>query len=322
MDYYMAPMEGLTSYIFRREHHRYFSGVEKYYLPFISPTQDHLFTKRELKELLPEHNEGINAVPQLLTKRGEDFVWAASELGKMGYREINLNLGCPSGTVAAKGKGSGFLRDPKGLTEFFDHVFSAGLEVRVSVKTRIGFSEEEEFGELLEIYNRYPIYQLTVHPRLKKDMYKGVPRMDAFVRAVECGRMPLCYNGDLVTAEQCRSLSRRFPTVECAMLGRGLMGDPALAEKAGGGQGADKTRLGDFLEEVYRGYAREFQSERNAMLRMKEIWHYLIHLFEDGERYGKKLKKTTDHREYETLVCGILRDLELKPELEEWAFRT
>ena len=322
MEYYLAPMEGLTSDVFRRAHHKYFSGVEKYYLPFISPTQDHLFTKRELKELLPEHNEGINAVPQLLTKRGEDFVWAASELGKMGYPEVNLNLGCPSGTVAAKGKGSGFLRDPKGLTEFFDHVFSAGLDVKISVKTRLGFAEEEEFEALLDIYNRYPIAQLTIHPRVKKDMYKGVPRMNAFVRAVEVCRIPLCYNGDMVTADQCRAVSERFPSVQCAMIGRGLIGDPALAEKAGGGAGADKDRPGAFLEEVYRGYAKEFQSERNAMLRMKEIWFYLIHLFEDSERYGKKLRKTTDHREYEELVEYILRDLELKASLEEWVFRT
>ena len=307
---------------YRRAHSRWFSGVEKYYLPFISPTQDHLFTKRELKELVPEHNEGINAVPQLLTKRAEDFVWAAGALGEMGYPEVNLNLGCPSGTVAAKGKGSGFLRDTRGLEEFFDHVFSAGLKVNVSVKTRLGFAEEEEFEALLDIYNRYPIHQLTIHPRVKKDMYKGAPRMGAFTRAAERCRVPLCYNGDLVTAQQCHALAERFPEVNCMMMGRGLIGDPALAEKARGGAGADKERLGAFLEEIYRGYAQDFQSERNAMLRMKEIWFYLIHLFEDSERYGKKLKKTTDAGEYEQLVAGILRDLELKPALDEWAFRT
>lgn len=321
MKYYYAPMEGVTSYLFRNAHHRYFPGVERYYMPFLSPSQDHCFTKRELREILPEHNQGVHVVPQLLTKRSEDFIWAARELAAMGYEEVNLNLGCPSGTVVAKGKGAGFLGEPEALERFLDEIFSAELGLAISVKTRLGLDQPEEFAPILALYNRYPIAELTIHPRVRKDMYKNRANVDYFAQILPDVRAKVCYNGDLVTPEQCRQLAERFPQVEAAMLGRGLIADPALCARAAGGPGADKERLRAFLEEVYQGYTRDFDSARNAMLRMKEIWFYLIHLFQDDAGYGKKLKKATDHRTYEQLVGDIFRDLELKPQLDGDVFQ-
>ena len=124
MNYYFAPLEGVTGSEFRRAHHRWFPGVDAYYMPFLSPTQDHVFTPRELRNVLPEHNQGFRAVPQLLTKNPEDFLWCAGELAAMGYGEVNLNLVCPSGTVTAKGKGAGMLARPEELDCFLDTVFS------------------------------------------------------------------------------------------------------------------------------------------------------------------------------------------------------
>ena len=120
MRYDFAPMEGITGFLFRQLHHQYFPGVDRYYIPFLSPTQDHTFTPRELREVLPENNQGLEVVPQLLTKSPEDFLWAAGELSAMGYQTVNLNLGCPSGTVVAKGKGAGMLRCPEDLDRFLD----------------------------------------------------------------------------------------------------------------------------------------------------------------------------------------------------------
>ena len=163
MRYDFAPMEGITGFLFRQLHHQYFPGVDRYYIPFLSPTQDHTFTPRELREVLPENNQGLEVVPQLLTKSPEDFLWAAGELSAMGYQTVNLNLGCPSGTVVAKGKGAGMLRCPEDLERFLDTVFSRA-PCAVSVKTRLGLSDAAEFGPILEIYNRYPISELIVHP--------------------------------------------------------------------------------------------------------------------------------------------------------------
>lgn len=308
--YDFAPMEGITSYPYRSAHRRCFSGVDRYFMPFLSPCKDHVFTKRELRDILPEHNEGVPVVPQLLTRVAEDFLWAAGELKAMGYREVNLNLGCPSGTVAAKGKGAGFLARPEELDRFLDTVFS-GTDLTISVKTRLGIRTPEEFPSLLEIYNRYPIACLTIHPRVQKDFYKNHVRMDAFQAALTESRNPVCYNGDLVTGAACRDFSAAFPSVDRVMLGRGLVGDPALAQKARGGSGADKETLRTFHELAYEGYCAAFGSAHSAMSRMKEQWFYLIRLFRDSGRHAKALRKAAAPAEYEARVAELFRDLDL-----------
>ena len=164
MRYYFAPLEGLTDATFRRIHHKYFpEGIDRYYTPFFSPTIHRALTPREARELPPADSLGAVVIPQILTKVPEDFLWMTEQCRDLGYKEVNLNLGCPSGTVTAKGKGSGMLREPDGLERFLDEIFASAC-LPISVKTRIGFYDSTEFPRLLEIYNRYPIKELTVHP--------------------------------------------------------------------------------------------------------------------------------------------------------------
>ena len=213
--------------------------------------------------------------------------------------------------MTAKGKGAGFLGEPAELDRFLEEIFAAA-EVRISVKTRLGLREPEEFSHLLEIYNRYPIAELTIHPRVRADFYRNRIRTEAFEAALPKSRNPVCYNGDLVTAAECRAAEARFQTAAGLMLGRGLIADPALIDKVGGGPGADKDRLRAFHDELYQGYCAAFGSSRNAMLRMKEIWFYLMGLFEDDGRYAKRLRKAGDVREYECQVAAVFRDLALR----------
>ena len=310
----LAPMEGLTTVCYRQALHRWFGGVDRYYTPFLTPTQDHRFPKRELREVLPEHNEGMHTIPQLLTCKAEDFLWAANALADMGYREVNLNLGCPSGTVVAKGKGSGFLANPEKLDQFLEEVFTY-VKCAVSVKTRLGVKDPEEFPALLEIFRKYPLAQLIVHPRVQKDMYKNIPRMAFFAAAQEDSPFPVCYNGDLYTPAAVEQLLRQFPAVEQVMLGRGLAGDPALARRCKGGAPAGREELEGFVTQIYEGYAAAFDSRRNAMLRMKEVWFYLIHLFEGGDKLSKAIKKARDPLDYEGAVRLVFRELPLAPQL-------
>ena len=250
-------------------------------------------------------------VPQLLTRVPEDFLWAAGELKAMGYREVNLNLGCPSGTVVAKGKGSGLLASAEELDRFLDAIFS-GTDLTLSIKTRLGLRQEEEFGPLLEVYNRYPIACLTIHPRVQKDFYRGAVRMEAFRAALAMSRNPVCYNGDLVTAEECRTLEAAFPGLDGVMLGRGLVGDPALGRKLRGGEAADKETLRAFHDTLYAGYCEAFGSAHSAMSRMKEMWFYLMGLFADSGRQAKALRKADTPQKYERQVAEIFRDLPLR----------
>ena len=254
---YAAPMEGLTGYIWRRAQREMFGGVDKYFTPFLSPNGNLTFQRKELDEVTQGERD---TVPQLLTNRGDYFVWAARELYAMGYREVNFNLGCPSGTVTAKGKGSGFLAHPNELAAFFDEVFSKN-PLPVSVKTRLGYETPEEFAALLDLYNRYPIACLTVHPRVRKEKYRGPVHLDVFADALANSRNPVCYNGDLRTVGEVRALEGRFPEVTHVMIGRGLVADPALARKLRGGAGVTRKELSEFLAALYQGYTDFYQGQ-------------------------------------------------------------
>ena len=315
MRYDFAPMEGITGALFRRLHHQFFPGVDRYYMPFLSPTRDHVFTPRELREILPENNPDAEVIPQLLTKVPEDFLWAAGELAAMGYQTVNLNLGCPSGTVVAKGKGSGMLADPSALDAFLDAVFSRA-PCAVSVKTRLGLSDPEEFGPLLEIYNRYPLAELIVHPRVQKDGYRHPVRLEAFAPILAASRHPVCFNGGLVTTQDCRDLVGRFSGICGVMIGQGLVANPALVRQIRGGPGADWETLRAFHEALFGGYSQLFGSAHNAMMRMKELWAYLIRLFRDSGPYAKRLRKARDPQTFSQAVDAVFQELELLPEAD------
>jgi len=302
MRYYFAPMEGLTDSVYRRLHHKYFGGVDRYYMPFLSPTVHRQLTHKEERELPFADTESFRAVPQLMTKVAEDFLWAAEQCRIRGYDEVNLNLGCPSGTVVAKGKGSGMLSDPGALDAFLDSIFS-GATLPVSVKTRLGIAASEEFPAILEVFNRYPIKELTVHPRVRRQFYSGDVDMQMFRYCLENSKNPVCYNGDLSSPAQAEGLG-----VASVMIGRGLIADPGMLTPGG----TKKDALEAFLKELLETYLILFGGSRNAMFRMKEHWGMLIGQFEGSEKLGKRLRKTTDLAEYRSITAEILHTLPLK----------
>jgi len=314
MRYYFAPLEGITDSIFRRLHSKYFPGVDCYYTPFFSPTVHRGLTAREARELPQADTLTYKAVPQLLTKVSEDFLWMAGVCKELGYEEVNLNTGCPSGTVTAKGKGSGMLRDLQALEGFLDEIF-AKAPLHISIKTRIGFSDKDEFPAILELYNRYPIKELTVHPRVRADFYKGAVDMDAFRYAMEHSKNPLCYNGDLISLKKVQAFRQEFPQIEAVMIGRGLVGDPGMLSPGG----TDVAALEAFYDELFAVYTEVFGGTRNAMFRLKENWRHLLCKFEGSEKLGKRLRKTTDAGEYKIITREIFRTLPLREEMQpDW----
>lgn len=313
--YDFAPLDGITKVVFRRVWAAHFGGADRYFIPFFSPTDQHILTDRDRREIDPANNGGLPLVPQVMTCRAKDFLWAAEVVADMGYTEVNLNLGCPSGTVTAKGKGAGFLAKPEELDRFFDQVFSK-VRMPVSVKTRLGIQEPEEFARLLEIYNRYPIACLTIHARVQKEKYRGPVHLDAFAQALAESRNPVCYNGDLRTAAEVEALSQRFPSVEAVMIGRGAVADPALLRKLRGGPAATKEELQAFTQDLYRAYQAFYGQVGTAAQRMREVWFYLIHLFEDADRLNKKLRRFKSPGEYEVIEAAIFQELTLRDHAE------
>jgi len=304
MRYYFAPLEGLTDSIYRRLHHKYFPGLDRYYMPFLSPTIHRTLTHREDRELPLADSVPFTAIPQVLTKVPEDFLWAAQVCADRGYEEVNLNVGCPSGTVVAKGKGSGMLRSPEALDRFFDAVFSAS-PLPISVKTRLGVESAEEFPALLEVFNRYPIKELTVHPRVRKEFYGGSVHRDWFDYAYENSRNPLCYNGDILTLSQVQELQEAYPALEAVMIGRGLVADPGMVTGS-----TDVKALEEFMNELMAVYEVEFGGARNAIFRLKENWGFLHDRFQGSEKLWKRLRKTTDAAEFKSITAEIFHTLQ------------
>jgi tRNA-dihydrouridine synthase len=313
MRYYFAPMEGLTDSIYRRLHHKYFGGIDRYYMPFISPTIHRTLTHKEDRELPMADSVDFCAIPQILTKIPEDFLWAAQVCADRGYQEVNLNVGCPSGTVVSKGKGSGMLRSPAELDAFLEAIFKDS-PLPISVKTRLGLENPEDFVSLLEVFNRYPIKELTIHPRVRKDFYKEPVREEWFRYAYENSKNSLCYNGNIMTRDQADSVSVQYSGVDAVMIGRALIADPGML--CGG---TTAKALEGFLAELTEEYIREFGSARNAMFRLKENWGFLRHRFENSDKLWKQLRKTTDIHEYNAITAQILHTLPLTDGLNvEW----
>ena len=211
MEFYFAPLEGITGYLYRNAFEQSYGGVKKYFTPFLTPHTDKSFNTREKNDVLPEHNEGLYVVPQILTNCAEDCIRVARDLQKLGYEEINLNLGCPSGTVVSRGRGAGFLAEPKKLDAFLEQVVSELSDMRISVKTRIGVKEPEEFETLLSVYNRYPLEELIIHPRVREDYYKNKPNWEIFEKALQESKNPVCYNGDIFTMQDYQRLCEQMP---------------------------------------------------------------------------------------------------------------
>ena len=306
MRYYYAPLEGITDATFRSLHHKYFPGVDRYFMPFISPTIHRCLTNREARELPRADSEVFSAVPQLLGKNVEDMLWALEVCKDLGYDEVNINLGCPSGTVVSKGKGSGMLSDIYALDEFLEGIYARAV-LPVSLKTRIGVNDSENWEKILEIYRDYPVKELTVHPRIRKAFYKGDCDLEAFAKAVEGSPFPVCYNGNVNSLDEAETIAARFPSVESIMIGRGLVADPGMLRG-----GADRETLKAFLNELSDTYCTVFGSKRNAIYRMKDNWHYLIALFDGSDKLWKEMRKSTDYDRFMAIANEIITTLPMR----------
>ena len=323
MKYYLAPLEGITTYIYRRAYHQHFTAMDKYFTPFLVPHTKKGFSTKEKNDVMPEHSPGMNLVPQIMSNQAESFLHTVEKLKVYGYEEVNLNLGCPSKTVVSKGRGSGFLADPDGLDRFLDEIFKK-CDVKISIKTRIGKDDPEEFVRLLDIYNQYPVEELIIHPRVQKDFYKNQPDLDVFRDAVEGSKIPLCYNGDIFTPESHDEMRREFPQVDTFMLGRGILMNPALldiicmgkktemekAETLRKMQSADryKKKIHAFLEQIKCDYLEVGMGEKNTLFKLKELWAYMGQNAPDAKKALKRIRKSQSMADYDSASREALED--------------
>ena len=332
MNLYFAPLEGVTGYIFRNIHREMFGGLDKYYAPFVSPTVNPCFKGKEIRDLLPENNdENVNLIPQILTNNAEYFIKAAKQLMGLGYtKEFNLNTGCPSGTVVAKNKGAGFLRDLNGMERFFEELFTWRDQLEngpeISVKTRIGVYSEDEFPQILDVYNKYPISELTVHSRTRAQMYKEKPNLDAFLYATAHSTNPVVYNGDIRIVEDYQKIIRicsglsgdggepvenkiseqdKKPGLAGVMFGRGLIANPNLVNEIRGEAHITKEQIRAYHDRLYEAYEKEMRAEKHLLFKMKEFWNYISWNFVDEHKCAKMIRKCQNLYKYHLAVEEI-----------------
>ena len=312
MQLYMAPLEGITGYIYRNAYYKCYGDIDRYFAPFITSKK---LNQKEIRDILPENNQGMELVPQILTNRAEDFLAMAKAIHSYGYHVVNLNLGCPSPTVTSRNRGAGFLELTRELDRFLEDIFAA-CPMKISIKTRIGVEDEEEWPLLLEIYEKYPLEELIVHPRLKTDQYKtGTIHKEAFGMAVKKSCHSLCYNGDISSISDCEELLQQFPETDKIMLGRGILRKPWLPSEIKNGEKKNpqkyKEKLREFHEELLNEYVDYMSGDTNTLYKMKELWAYLGTSFTSPEKYLKKIRKAQRISEYKIWVGNLFREQEL-----------
>jgi tRNA-dihydrouridine synthase len=312
MKNYLAPLEGVTTFVFRNAYNRIFGEyTDKYFAPFIVPHIKRDMNNKEKRDLIFENNSGLYLVPQILTDNADDLLRYEEVMNDLGYSEININIGCPSGTVSSKGRGAGFLGRKEELDHFLEKVYS-GKKGIISVKTRVGIEDPEEFYEILEIYNKYPIDELIIHPRTLKQFYKGRADREIFLYALKNSKNKVVYNGDIYKPEDLKELNeaaRKYCSDKIfdLMIGRGVISNPGLFREIETGKKITAEELRQFLYDIEKGYGSFLQGEAMVMFRMKEIWTYLGSMF-DNEKILKKIKKSKTLDEMNDLMEQLLEE--------------
>ena len=388
MQYYLAPMEGITTYIYRNAHARYFGGIDKYFTPFISDknfvtNKDFITDKgfisdkkfvsasdsangnscpakgfprgksmnaRELRDIVPENNAGITLIPQVLTNNAGRFLAVAGNLASYGYDTVNLNLGCPSGTVTAKKRGAGFLSIPDELDAFLYEIYEK-CPLKISIKTRLGVADLSEWDRLLDVYAKYPIHELIIHTRLLKEFYTGTTHPEAYAEAVNrlqnrLPQIPLCYNGDIVSLKSLEDVTTAISSslsplpntkdpvnTDRVMIGRGIIRNPALAVQLHKSRSiaartsdprvisitdsmADRPVFSKecwraFHDEILDGYIKIMSGDSPVLFKMKDLWTYMSQSFSNSDKYLKKIRKSNRITDYVSAVDELFREQEI-----------
>lgn len=303
MKLYFAPLEGVTNYVYRNIHAEFFGHCDGYFSPFIVPSDNEKVNLKGLKDVLKENNRQDVKV-QVLTKDASDLIKFAKKIQAAGYDEINLNLGCPYPTVVKKGRGAGFLVNPAELDNFFEE-FTSSCDIKLSVKTRAGFYSADELDNLMNVYNKYKLTCLIIHPRAREDFYNGVPDMNSFQRAYEVSENPLCYNGNIFEKQDYENILNDFPNLDSVMIGRGAVANPAIFREIKGGEKLKTQELVSFTEKLIEMLRETLRSDVFTLHKIKELWTYMIKNYPDEKKIAKALKKANNISDFSVAIKSL-----------------
>lgn len=316
MKFYYAPMEGIGGYLYRNTHRTFFNNIDKYFAPFIVADHTKGFKTKDRNDILPANNDSLKLIPQILTNNSEHYINTSKKISAFGYDEINLNLGCPSTAVVSGNRGSGFLAHRDELDRFLEDIFRDPV-TEISIKTRLGKENHDEFYKLIEIFNKYPMKELIIHPRIQTDIYNNKPNLEVFKDALELSKNKVVYNGDIFKVSDYKRIVEMFPSVDTVMLGRGLLANPALVDAILGGRGPDKSTIKNFHDKLYEQYEGIILEERYLLSKMKESWFYMIQAFDDHKDYHRQIMKSTTKKDYYEVISRLFEEREV---LDEYGY--
>jgi len=327
-----SPLQGFTDFRFRNAQNKFFGGIDTFYSPYIR-----LNGKLEIKnsyhrDLIPENNEGLEVIPQVLTNDADEFIFVAKYVQSLGYKELNWNLGCPYPMVARpknppniagqkmsasmqiankSGMGSGLICQTEKINAILEKVH-AESDIIVSMKMRLGYDNAEEILDVLPILEKYPIKNIAIHARIGKQLYNGGVNLDGFQQCVENTKLKLYYNGDITSVAQFHKMQERFPTIDHWMIGRGLIADPFLPSMIKNNSTeypSNKMELfSDFHDTLYAGYSESLSGATHILLKMHHLWEYFSVIFSNPHKVHKKIKKAKSIRNYEQAVREIIKE--------------
>ncbi|MCR5014244.1 MAG: tRNA-dihydrouridine synthase family protein [Bacteroidales bacterium] len=307
----LGPFQGITDAPFRNVFKKHFRGVDKYYTPFFTGIQKDHAKNLQVEEIDPAYNDVETLTPQILSTDGEEILRFASQCKELGYKEINLNMGCPFPRVANKKRGSGLLPYPEKVEAMLNTVFEH-IELKFSIKCRLGYFDPDEIVPVIDIFNQYPLSELIIHPRIGKQLYKGEADVKRFKELIPLIKAPLVYNGDIVSAESFERIKEEVQPVNEFMLGRGLLGNPFLAEEIKGNDAQNESkkaeRLHAYVIDLYEDRLRHAGGSPKVLGRMKELWSYLMYSFDEPQDIWRKIKKINALKEYEEAVETVFRN--------------
>jgi tRNA-dihydrouridine synthase B len=295
---YLAPMQGLTDFVFRKEWQKMFSGIDKYFTPFISLDKRGKLSNKYLREIATENNDVTNTVPQILTNKPEEFMQISNMLADYGYLEVNWNLGCPFPMLVKRKTGAGLLPYPDEINKFLSEVCKT--PIKISVKMRLGNTDNSDIFKLIDILNNYDISEIIIHPRIATQMYSGEVDNESFQKCLNSLKHNVVYNGDIVNIETYNKTTSNFPNISAIMIGRALVENPFLIDEIKTNNMCfDLKKFKLFHNNLLEGYSSYLEGgDKQIVMKMQEKWDYFAKLFPQQRKEIKQIKKTTSLKKY------------------------
>ena len=317
----LGPFQGITDAPFRNVFKRHFGGIDKFYTPFFTGIHKEEHAKNlQGEEIDPRCNDVETLTPQILSTDAEEILRFAKQCKELGYKEINLNMGCPFPRVANKKRGCGLLPYPDKVDAMLEGVFEHIGDMKFSIKCRLGYFSPDEIDAIIPIFNKFPLSELIIHPRIGKQLYKGEADVERFAALIPYINAPLVYNGDIFSVEIFDRIQsviagndpQSSTLIDHFMLGRGILANPFLAEQIADvcpPQPNDKTeRLHAYVLDLYEDRLHHAGGSPKVLGRMKELWSYLMYSFEEPQVVWRKIKKINALKEYEEAVETVFRE--------------